>query len=212
MNRRAIEVGAAALGLAVLGWIAWGAYTIASTERVAYRTVRRLDGVEIREYPERAVATTTAPDADRAFGRLFRYITGANVRDDEMAMTAPVASCGEEIATTAPVATRQGTGDVRMDFFLPEAYSAASAPAPTDPEVSVESRPSRTVAVLSFSGYATDGRVRAHREQLLDALEAFGIETDGEPTLLQYNDPFTPPFMRRNEVAVEIAEPPVGNA
>lgn len=207
MDKRVIELGAATLGLAVLGWITWGIYTITSTERVPYRTVRRLDGVEIRTYPEVAVATTTAPDGNRAFGRLFRYITGSNVRGDEIPMTAPVASRGEKIATTAPVSSRSDTDNMHMEFFLPEEYAASTAPAPTDPSVAIESRPPRTLAVLAFSGYATDGRVRKRRVELLDALEVFGIETTNEPFLLQYNDPFTPPFMRRNEVAVELAEP-----
>lgn len=207
MDRRAIEVAATALGLAVLGWVAWGIYTITSTDRVPYRTVRRLDGIEIRTYPEVAVATTTAPDANRAFGRLFRYITGSNVSGDEIAMTAPVASRGEKIEMTAPVATRSEPGEVYMEFFLPEEYAASTAPAPTESSVTIESQPPRTLAVLSFSGYATDDRVQRHSEKLLDALETFGVETASEPFLLQYNDPFTPPFMRTNEVAIEIAEP-----
>lgn len=207
MDRRVLELGATMLGLAVLGWIAWGIYTITSTERVPYRTVRRLDGIEIRTYPEVAVATTIAPDGNRAFGRLFRYITGSNIRGDEIPMTAPVATRGEKIAMTAPVATRSNAENMQMEFFLPKEYVASTAPAPTDPSITVESRPPRTLAVLSFSGYATDDRVRKRREELHDALETFDIKTSGEPFLLQYNDPFTPPFMRRNEVAVEITEP-----
>ena len=207
MDRRVLELGAATLGLAVLGWITWGIYTITSTNRVPYRTVRRLDGVELRTYPEVAVATTTAPDGNRAFGRLFRYITGSNVRGDEIPMTAPVASRGEKIAMTAPVATKSESDGMQMEFFLPEEYAASTAPTPSDPSVTIEARPPRTIAVLTFSGYATDDRVRNRREELLDALATFDIETSDEPFLLQYNDPFTPPFMRRNEVAIEIAEP-----
>lgn len=207
MKRRSIVAGAAVLGLAFLAWVAWGAYTTRTTRRVPYRTVRRLDGVVIREYPETVVATTTAADANRAFGRLYRYISGANAGSEEIAMTAPVATRGEKIAMTAPVATRQGAGGVEMTFYLPEGYDATTAPEPTEPAVSVESRPPRTLAVLSFSGYATEGRVANRREELLDALETFGIETGGELTLLQYDDPFTPPFMRENEVAVAVREP-----
>jgi hypothetical protein len=42
------------------------------------------------------------------------------------------------------------------------------------------------------------------KARLLSALTAKGIHTIGEPFLMRYNAPFTPGFLRRNEVGVEI--------
>jgi hypothetical protein len=185
-------------------WVGWGAYARSSTERVPYETVLSLDGAEIRRYPETVVATTTADDENEAFGRLFRYIEGENSVNEEVSMTAPVVTANESIAMTAPVATEAVGEQLRMSFFLPEEYSAADAPVPDDPDVSLERVPPRTLAVRSFSWYATDDRVERNRRALLDALEDGGVTTTGDPVLLRYDDPWTPPFMRTNEIAVEV--------
>ncbi len=65
--------------------------------------------------------------------------------------------------------------------------------------------PERTVAVIAFSGWATGGKVERFSRELLSTLEENGIEVTGTPGLNQYNPPWTPPFMRRNEIAVEVA-------
>ncbi|MFC6764749.1 SOUL family heme-binding protein [Natrinema soli] len=195
---------AALLGL----WIGWGAYVGRTTERVPSETLGRFDGVEIRRYPRTVLAETTAPDARTAFRRLFRYISGANARREDVAMTVPVAIRGASIPMTAPVRTASGDGDVTMAFYLPSTYTPESAPTPTDSSVRLVVEPPRTVAVRRFSWYATDERVGREREQLLERLSRREIETRSESTLLQYNDPWTPPFMRTNEIEVILEDVP----
>ncbi|OAQ52633.1 hypothetical protein HTG_13495 [Natrinema mahii] len=194
-------------GLLVL-WIGWGAYVDRTTERAPSETLGRFDGVEIRRYPRAIVAETTAGDARTAFGRLFRYISGANARREEVSMTAPVAVRGTAIPMTAPVRTGSDGGDVTMAFYLPQTYTSETAPTPTDADVRLVVEPPRTVAVRRFSWYATDERVRRERERLSEELTRRGLEADGEPALLQYNDPWTPPFMRTNEIEVPVADVP----
>ena len=206
-------------------WVGWGAYVARRTERVPYERLDTMDGVELRRYPRTILVETTAPDRGTAFRRLFRYISGANEGGEEVAMTAPVATGGEAIAMTAPVRTARGGGEavsmtapvrtdregsaVTMAFYLPAEYDAETAPAPTDPEVRLVVEPPRTVASRRFSWYATDDRVERERRALLDVLAEHDVEPLGSPVLLQYNDPWTPPFMRRNEVEV-LVEPPDG--
>ena len=93
-----------------------------------------------------------------------------------------------------------------MGFYLPGEYEAGSAPTPTNPAVSLTVEPPRTLAVLPFSWYATPGRTERKRRDLLRAVRAADVEPVGEPFLLQYDDPWTPPFMRTNEVAVAVAD------
>lgn len=87
-----------------------------------------------------------------------------------------------------------------MQFFLPARYSAASAPRPQDARIRLVELPEETLAVLRFSGRATSERVERYRNQLLGAVEA-----SGEPVLFVYDPPFTIPFLRRNEVAVQVS-------
>ncbi|MFB6095811.1 MAG: heme-binding protein [Haloferacaceae archaeon] len=207
-------------GLATL-WVGWGAYVRTKTERVPYETLDRFDGVELRRYPRSVLVETTASDQVTAFRRLFRYISGANQGDAEIAMTAPVSVRGESISMTAPVRTLRGggrvstSGPVRTDrvegavtmaFYLPPEYAPENAPVPTDPAVRLVVEPPRTVAVRRFSWYATEGRVTRERRRLLEELADREVRVRGEPVLLQYDDPWTPPFMRTNEVEVAVAD------
>lgn len=203
MTRRRTGLALAA-GLAGLAWIGWGVYVDRTTDRVPSELVRTFDGVEVRRYPELAVARTTAPDEGAAFGRLFRYITGANREREDVPMTAPVATRGSEIAMTTPVATEATDDGVTMSFYLPDDYTAETAPEPTNDAVTVEPVAAATVAALPFSWYATDRRVERKRRRLLETLADAGIATTGRPLLWQYDDPWTPPFMRHNEVAVPV--------
>ena len=205
----ATSLGAGAV-LSLL-WVGAGAYARVRTEEVPYETVLTLDGVEIRRYPETVVARTSAQNPGTAFGRLFRYIEGENRADETVAMTAPVATQpealvprSESIPMTAPVATERTGDETEMAFYLPEEYTVESAPVPDDPAVTVEREPSRTLAVFSFSWYATDERVAQYERRLFERLDDHGLATVGDPFLMRYDAPWTPPFMRRNEVAVGV--------
>jgi hypothetical protein len=224
MDRRLLALAGAA-GTALAGWIAWGLYVSKTTERVPYETLSTVDGVEIRRYPTTVAVETTAADERTAFRRLFEYIDGGNVPADEVetdpaseandgedvSMTAPVEStAGEDVAMTAPVETDDGD-EVRMSFYLPAEYDFDSAPEPTDPAVRLVEKPARTLAVKSFTWRATDGRVQRNRDELLGTLASADLTTLGDPFLLRYDDPRTPPFMRTNEVAVEVQRAKTGS-
>ncbi|AGB15532.1 SOUL heme-binding protein [Halovivax ruber XH-70] len=216
---KAALVGAAAL----TGWIAWGVYTTRSTEAIPYARRRSVDGLEIRTYPQTVRVETTASNQREAFRRLYRYITGANEGSSTLSMTRPVESRrGDSIAMTAPVRTetREGAemqthgpsppGDdkVRLSFYLPPSIDPESAPKPTDLAVSLAIDQPRTVAVKRFSWYTPAWRVDSLGRTLLRAVERAGYEPVDAPFLLRYDDPWTPPFMRRNEVAVEVDASP----
>ncbi|GEP12590.1 hypothetical protein MMMDOFMJ_3493 [Methylobacterium gnaphalii] len=100
-------------------------------EQPPYTVVERLErGVEVRSYGERLVVETDARGQgdNEAFGRLFRYIAGANQGGNMIAMTTPVEAAGRRIAMTVPV--EQSAGGT-MRFFLPRRLAEAGAPEPT---------------------------------------------------------------------------------
>ena len=114
-------------------------------------------------------------------------------------MTAPVIS-SEKIQMTAPVISQKNY----MAFVVPSAYNKDNVPKPTNPKVSIDIQPSRTVAVLRFSGYSTSKNIEKHTQKLLSQIKNNKLKTKGEPYLMRYNSPFAPGFIRRNEIAVEI--------
>jgi len=189
-----------------------------SIEEPAY-TVRHTDGkVEYREYAPYLTAETLVEDAadfesagNEGFRRLFRYISGGNTAQSKIAMTAPVSQTAgsEKIAMTVPV---QQTGSVRgwrIAFTLPKKYTLETAPVPADSRIRIVREPARLFAVLRYSGRWTESNYNASRDELLAALAAAGIGVRGEPQLARYNAPFTLPFMRRNEVLIEVDSLPV---
>ncbi|RVU16159.1 SOUL family heme-binding protein [Methylobacterium oryzihabitans] len=180
----------------------------ATYEQPRYEVVERLDrGVEIRAYEARVAVETDAGGRQdgEAFGRLFRYITGANRGGDRIAMTAPVETGGRLIAMTVPV--EQGTGGT-MRFYLPRAVAEAGAPAPTEAGVRLVRIPPERLAVLRFSGRATPEVRQAQAGILVRVIEGSG-RRPGEPAFFMgYDPPFSVPFLRRNEVAVRL--PPHG--
>lgn len=180
------------------------------TPEVPFEVVERFgDDLEIRSYPLRTVAEVRlAPDdggQNSAFRVLFRYIDGANDGGAKISMTTPVETAqGAEIAMTAPVETAQDDAGLRMRFFLPQGMTAATAPQPTDPRVTLLDLPPRTEAALRFSGPVRPARVHDLEPGLRDRLTAAGWQAEGPVRAYFYDGPFTLPWLRRNEAVVPV--------
>jgi hypothetical protein len=113
-------------------------------------------------------------------------------------MTAPVIS--ESIEMTAPVLSDAGS----IAFILPSTFTAETAPIPADPRITILTIPPRIVAVLRFSGRWSQAAFAKKTKELLDAVGKAGLAARGGAFSMLYNAPFTPWFMRRNEVGVEV--------
>jgi hypothetical protein len=163
-------------------------------EEPAYRVVETLDGVELRYYQPTIQAQTdlnSSGETSGGFRRLAGFIFGGNDSGKEIAMTAPVQ---ETLQTESPV----------MAFTMPGEYTLGELPRPGDTRVVLREIPARTIAAIQFSGWATESRVAEKTKKLMSVLERNQIDPVGTPFLNQYNPPWTLPFLRRNEVAVEI--------
>ena len=182
-------------GLSVFGLR--GAY-----EQPPYRVVQAIGpNVEIRAYaPRSAVATDVAGgDPGQAFGRLFRYITGANAGAHLVAMTVPV----EQAPQASPEEAARVETPV-MRFFLPRAVVRSGPPAPTERGVWLATIPAETLAVIRYSGTPTEATRDAETAKLQAAITASGHVAEGAARYLSYDPPFAIPMLRRNEVAVAV--------
>ena len=90
-------------------------------------------------------------------------------------------------------------------FVLPADLPADQAPAPSDDSLVVRPMASTTTAAITYSGRWTQDSYDRHCAMLLDAVAREGLVAVGEPRFARYNAPFTPWFLRRNEVLVDIA-------
>jgi len=168
------------------------------TEQQPYEVVQRFRDFEVRAYPPSAVVEVTVPGSfenagNRAFGSLFGYISGRNQASRSISMTAPVLQ-----------GSASGGGHA-VAFVLPADIPADLAPAPNDDALVVRRMAATTTAAMTYSGRWTQDSYDRHCAMLLDAVAREGLVTVGEPRFARYNPPFTPWFLRRNEVLVDLA-------
>jgi SOUL heme-binding protein len=176
-------------------------------EEPAYEVIRKFDNVELRRYAPYVVAevvlNTPAEEAGRqAFPILAGYIFGKNKGEQKFAMTAPVTQTAAPVRMdmTAPVTQASVAGGTRVQFVLPKGVTLATAPEPIDPRVQLRLVSAATWAVIRYSGTWSQSNYLAHLDELKASLRTVGVATQGEPVLARYNSPFTPWFMRRNEI------------
>jgi hypothetical protein len=209
---RALRIGA--LGLLLLT-ASGGAMAI---EEPQYRVLEQDGPFELREYAAYMLAETAVEAGfmnagNIAFGRLFKYISGANTAQAKIAMTAAVeqaqpgsGSSGQKIAMTAPVEQAVVAGVYRIGFVVPRQYTLQTVPQPTDARVSIRAVPARRMAAWRYSGRWTEANFRDSERELRAQLARRRLEPlPGDSAIIaRYNSPFAVWFLRRNEVLLPL--------
>lgn len=198
--------------LAVLIVLAITGTTVMAIEEPKFTLSSRDGAFEIRDYQGAVAAEVTVTGdqktaASKGFRLLAGYIFGGNTGQRKIAMTAPVAQqpSSEKIAMTAPVTQIQKDGAWVVRFTMPSSYTLDTLPKPNNPQVHLRRLPPARFAVLRFSGLARPDTVAARTAELKAFVQARHLKAVGPASLAQYNPPWTPWFMRRNEVMVELA-------
>ena len=190
----------------------FGARTV---EEVPYTVEMKNGSFEIRSYPGTILAQTTNQGSYRksqreSFRLLFNYISGENVSDKKVPMTAPVTQTqnSKKIPMTAPVFQESQSGGWTMAFAMPAKYQNVSElPEPVDPRVKIIKRPKALYAVLTFSWFAGEEKIKSKTQELKNNLGKLGsYNIVSGPVYAGYNPPWTLPFMRRHEVMVKVTK------
>ncbi|WP_292468971.1 heme-binding protein [Methanolobus sp.] len=180
------------LAVMVVSWFFAGVHVLMVTEQFEYKVLYELDNnVEVRQYGEMTVISTSLKDSGAVFSSLASYISGKNGENLKISMTSPV------------ITSDQGT-TLNMSFILPSGYDVNNAPEPDAPNISIKTVPARKLAAIRFSGYVNDKVVEQQRYILSSQLNVNGVATKGEFFLMRYNPPWVPPALKRNEVAIEV--------
>jgi hypothetical protein len=210
MLKKQLPWAIAAIALSVLGAAVLESM-MSSVEQPKYRVVEKDGNIEFRDYAPMIVAETeVSGERNQALGVGFRaiadYIFGNNLSSEKVAMTAPVTQQrSQKIAMTAPVTQQEegGTGHVR--FVMPSGYTLATLPKPANPAVKLKEIGSKRFVVIRFSGFAGEGNLARRAAELKAFVSAKNLKTLSAPTYAFYDPPWTLPFLRRNEVMLEIA-------
>lgn len=199
-----------------------GAVLAASTPQIAmtetygkyetppYAVQAQLGQVELRNYAPYIVAEVTVQGDQRqalntGFQVLANYIFGGNQARDSIAMTAPVGQ-SQSIAMTSPVGQSGGDGTWDVTFTMPREWTLDTLPIPNSDAVRFRTEPAHRQVVYTFSGRATAAALRRAEGILRDAVGVHDLEVEGALQAYYYDDPFTLPWKRRNEVALRLKE------
>lgn len=187
------------VGAMTLGSLAMPGVAVA-VEEPPYRVLKTAGAIELREYPGFIIAETIVQgDFDEAgrsgFRRIAGYIFGGNRN---------AAGESEKIAMTAPV-TMEKTGDAwRLHFVMPDSAKMETLPRPQAPDVTLRQIGTHRVATIRFSGFTTKASIAEQTERLEQWMASEGLTADGHPRIARYNDPFTLPWNRRNEIMIPV--------
>jgi hypothetical protein len=189
--------------------------TAHAIDEPAYTVVQTTDVFEVRQYAPYLVAEVVVPGpvneaGSQGFNLLGGYIFGKNKGERKLDMTAPViqtpapvpqqAAPPVKLEMTAPVTQAATPGGFLVQFVMPKGYTLATLPEPLDARVKLREVPSNRVAVIRFSGSWSQSIYEEHLQKLRSALAVAGMATTGEPVSSRYNSPFSLPFLRRNEI------------
>lgn len=195
----------------LMSFMIFGATKAMAIEEAEYEVIKKAGKFEIRDYASHILAETVVEgnleDAgSKAFNRLFRYISGDNQSRDKVAMTAPVAQrpAGQKLAMTAPVGQQRAGENWAVSFMMPGAYSLETLPEPDDPKIKLRQVPARRMAAVRYSGFWSEKNYRRYKTELESWIETMGLTIVGEPIWARYNAPFTPWFLRRNEILIAV--------
>lgn len=185
---------------------------MSNVEKPDYEVIHSTENIEIRRYAPMIIAEVAVEGKRKeairnGFRQLADYIFGNNTAQKDIAMTAPVQQQkNQRIAMTAPVQQQSSDNVWNVSFVMPSEYRMASLPKPNNDRVHLKEVPSKTFAVIRFSGTNADKNIAKHEAQLRDYIESQQITGIGSPKYAFYNPPWTLPFMRRNEVMIEVYE------
>jgi len=110
----------------------------------------------------------------------------------------------EKLAMTSPVGQRKSGQGWAVSFMMPASYTMETIPVPSDPNVVLREIPAHRAAAIRYSGTWSEKSYLEHLTELQEWMESKNLIAAGEPIWARYNAPFTPWFMRRNEILIPL--------
>jgi hypothetical protein len=91
---------------------------------------------------------------------------------------------------------------------MPQGLTLENLPKPIDGSVQLREMPAQRMASVRFSGLTTAASIQRHTQMLKDWLTQQQLAFEDKPQVARYNDPFTLPWNRRNEILMPVKAPP----
>jgi hypothetical protein len=200
--------------LAVIALTFTGA--VMATEEPQFSILEKTPPFELRSYAPMILAEVKVEgNLDEASSQGFRliaaYIFGQNQVSEKIAMTSPVVVEGQspksaKIAMTSPVTIESNAGQWTISFVMPAEYTMESLPKPLNPKVQLRQIPAVKRAVIGFTGFYNEHKVAERTLELEEWMKTKNLLAASAPKFARYNPPWTLPFMRRNEIMIDVRD------
>jgi len=189
---------------------------VMATEEPQFSVLEKTPPFELRSYAPMILAEVKVEgDLEEASGQGFRliaaYIFGQNQVSEKIAMTTPVAIEGQapksaKIAMTSPVGIESNAGQWIVSFVMPAEYTMESLPKPLNSRVQLRQIPAVKRAVINFTGFYNANKVAERAVELEEWMRTKNLQAASAPKFARYNPPWTLPFMRRNEIMIDVRD------
>lgn len=217
MNRsKMLSLGITAVCLGFVGYYGWKFTSRNAYESARYRVVSSDGAFEVRDYADLTLVTTAmrfdAQGNDGSFSRLFRYISGDNRQQQKVAMTTPVfmergsatlinqTASDQNNASSSKAEVQAG----QMAFVVPAAVASGGAPQPGNANVELREREGGRFAVVRFTGRMGEESLQQRESELRRWMKQQNLTATGPVEYAGYDPPWTPGFLRRNEILVRV--------
>ena len=189
--------------------------TAMATEEPKFTLLEKDQSFELRLYEPKILAEvlvsgTMREASSKGFRLIADFIFGNNIavsgKSEKISMTAPVLieRHAEKISMTAPVGVEQSGAGWKVNFVMPSQYTLETLPKPNNPLVKIKPIPAKKFAVIQFSGLVDEEKMAKKVTDLEQWISTKQLKVLGNAELARYNPPWTLPFLRRNEVLIEV--------
>jgi len=189
--------------------------TAMAIEEPKFTLLEKDNAFELRAYAPKIIAEVVVDGnmreaSSKGFRLIADFIFGNNTvqsgKSEKISMTAPVSvePRSDKISMTSPVGVQQASKGWKVYFVMPSQYTLETLPKPKSPLVSIKQRSSQKFAVIRFSGLVDEEKMEKKVAELKQWTDNKKLKVLGNPELARYNPPWTLPFLRRNEVMLEV--------
>jgi len=170
---------------------------IMANEEPDYTVLKKESEIEIRQYKNFLTASIEIEgNRKEAIGKgfrfLFKYISGENKNKESISMTIPV------------MQKSSGNNKWNVSFVVPKKFDIKNAPQPDNVNIQLKNNSDLKVIAITFSGLFSDGNIQENETKLRNYIKEKGIKIEKPAIYAGYNAPWTPWFLKRNEVMFKL--------
>ncbi len=190
-----------------------GVFGIRLGEKPEFQLLREEADKEIRRYGPLTIASVMMCGESYSEAKhaatvcLMDYVFGKNANEQTIVPTGVFIHQDVCCTQTSPVLLKQNLKRLMISLVLPRSCNLAMAPEPIDKRLILHEKPGHLAGVIHYSGINTAEKIEKHTQGLREWLSHNDLYyPTNELYLVEYDNPATLPFLRKNEVHIEVAD------